>query len=88
MSQARIAATRFGAVRHSVGDEDYCAKVVLEWVFLYGDTYRAGKHEVSVIGSKNEQDFRDAVKEALLTHLQAQFPALDLKSKDLMLFGL
>ena len=88
MNQAKVSATRLGAVRHSQIDVDYCAKVEIEWVFLYGVSYRAGKYLSKVMDSKNEQDFKDAIKEDLLTHLQTIFPSEDLKLKDVMLFGL
>jgi hypothetical protein len=84
---AKIAATRFGAVRHPLTDAEGTAKVMLEYVFLSGTTYRAAKYEVSVLAPKNEQDFKDSVKDALVYELREHFPTEDIRAKDIMLFG-
>ena len=84
---AKVAATRIGAVRHSKTDADNIVKVEVEWVFLFGTTYRAAKFAAQIVGPRNEQDFKDAVKDALLEYLQGEFPAENLQSRDIMLFG-
>lgn len=88
MSNARVSATRFGAVRHRATDAQFSAIVMLEYVALTGAFYRGAKYEVTIPSASSEQDFIASVKEQLLIELRQKFPADNYKLKDILIFGL
>ena len=87
-NKAKVAATLYGTVRHSANDEAYCVKLMLEYVVLYGTTYRAAKFPVEVMNPRNESDLRDAVKDYLVAYLNTKYAPEHFATRDVMLFGL
>ena len=82
----KIIATRRDSVRHRAEDVANVMRVILEYSFTFGD-YRSGKYEAVITGARNENDFAAAVKDDLVEHLVELFPAENLRSRDVMLFG-
>lgn len=87
-NEARVVATLDGQVRHPAGTADYFTTVMIAYTVLVGSAYRSAKYPVEVTGAKNEADYRESVKEALVAELKERWPADNFKTRDVMLFGL
>ena len=88
VNRARVSATLYGSVRHPPDSINYTVTAMFEFVVLYGTTVRSGKFPVTVVEPRNEGDFRDSVKDALVTELNTRYPGELFIRRDVMLFGL
>jgi hypothetical protein len=86
-TKARVAATLYGTVRKAEADSDYHTKVMLEYYVLHAP-HRNAKVPIEVIDARNESDFREQIREGLLTYLNDKYPGSAFVARDIMLFGL
>ena len=82
----KVIASRRDAVRHRPEDAANVLRVILEYSFTYG-AYRSGKYEAVITGARNANDFAAAVADDLVEHINDIFPADNVRSRDVMLFG-
>ena len=85
---AKVIATLYGAVRHPVGAGNGVASVMIEATALFGTEHRSAKFSVDVIGARSEQEFRDTVKDAIVTECNTRWTGESFQPRDIMLFGL
>lgn len=83
---ARVAATRFAAVRHLPTDPPYMQKAVMEVIFLEG-AYRSEKVEIIISNARNEDHAFEMIKDGLIAHLNARFPTEHYRERDVLLYG-
>ena len=88
VQKARALATLTGIVRHPAGSPNYFVTAMFECSVMEGSAQRSTKFPVEITGARNEQDYIEQVKDAIVLGLNARWPGEAFRTRDVMLFGL